>query len=162
MFSICAFCLCSLGYTTTATTAQAYLVSDSASFTVGDTVLSLLTYRFGHVHHDIWMPLEATTSVGSETALHFDIKNENGETARGSKSGIVLSSAPVESGWYIAPIGTSTSFTLLTIYKKEATESGHTFHTEVTALPFRFDGVTKLELNPAELTSYRSKSATLR
>ena len=138
---------------------HAYFKTGESSFTVdGKTAIYALEYTFGHNSHEILMPVIArNTTEKSNTELSYEILDNKGELAKGTTLGVILSDAKIKNGMYVIPKGKSMKFTLLTFYTKGADETDTGFRTQVTNLPFSFDGKLQLGLNPSELQYYTTK-----
>ncbi len=138
---------------------HAYFKTGESSFTTDSkTAIYALEFTFGHKDHEILMPVIAkNTTEKSNTELAYEIRDDKGELAKGTTLGIILSDAKIKDGMYVIPKGKSMKFTLLTFYTKGADETDTAFRTQVTSLPFNFDGKQQLQLNPSELKYYTTK-----
>ncbi len=146
-----------------ATVVEAYLTTDQNAFTINGKVgIYTIDFRFGHGSHDVYIPVTAMhTSVKTPGVLSYQIVDEELEVAKGTSVGIVLGNAKIKNGMYVVPKGKSVTFTLLTFYVPNAEETETQFRTQVTELPFGFDGTQELQLNHSELQYYTTELLTL-
>lgn len=135
--------------------AHAYTTTGQTAFTVNGTVgVYVIDFAFGHEKYAIHIPVAAQrTDTPTADALAYNVLNANGTPFTGNTVGIVLSSAEVVDGEYVIPKGTRASLRLLVLTINGAGDAGN-FRTQVTHLPFSFDGKQELSLNPSELTYY--------
>jgi hypothetical protein len=141
----------------------AYFTTNQQAFAANKTLgLYTIEFKFGHGSRDVYIPINALSGYQkSSNALTYQIINNEKEQALGTTSGIVLSSTPVKDGMYVIPKGKTATFTLLTFFTPSDVEEGATFRTQVTNLPFLFDGTQELALNPSELTPYTTELVPL-
>ncbi len=138
------------------TTTHAYFTTNQEELNVGNGVgLFLIEYSFGHAKHDIFLPIVAEQDEEQRnTTVSYDILDEQGNAVTGKTSAIVLSdSAITDTGMYKTPKGAAKKFTLAVFFTPE-TRNSASYRLQVTHLPFNFDGVQQLELNPSELRHY--------
>lgn len=142
---------------------HAYETTAKQAFTLdGKTAIFLIEFAFGHENHEIHMPLSARAgNAETPTSLSYVIYDDEGEAAKGLTTGIVLSSAPYRKGMYVTPRGHKIPFTLLVAYTPSEDENQNAFRAEVTHLPFSFDGIQQLKLNPSELQYYTTEFVSL-
>lgn len=139
----------------------AYTTTGTVGFTHNNkTLFNAISFSFGHEKHAVHIPITARTDAKSRDALTYEILDADGGAAAGTPLGIVLSNAKVKGGEYVIPKGKSASFTLLTFFTPTST-STEAYRTQVTNLPFTFDGKQELQLNPSELQYYTTKPVTL-
>jgi hypothetical protein len=141
------------------TLSHAYFTTNQEAFTVNGSVgVFVIDFSFGHERHEVHIPVSAKRdSVHTPAAMAYDVVDANGVSGRGSSVGIVLSDAKIKNGEYVVPKGVSESFRLLVLYTKGASDTETAFRTQVTHLPFSFNGTTNLQLNPSELQYYTTK-----
>lgn len=154
---------CALIFVTTTQNTHAYFTTAQNAFTANDTMgVYTVDFSFGHEDYDIYIPVHAERGNGqSNESLMYEILDDEKETAHGDAIGIVLGNVPVRDGMYIVPKGYKASFTLLVFFSPNETETESEFRTQVTYLPFRFDGTRQLQLNPSELVPYTTKLLSL-
>lgn len=139
----------------TAAPVEAYTVSQTASVRIDDRHTAyLITYNFGHEKYDFSLPALAQREERTNlNALGYSLRTPEGLTV---KDGLALASI-----WsntkrldhqYIAPVGTSTEFTLIVLHQKAASSSRANTLT-VDALPFLI-GSTPSALAANELKAY--------
>ena len=137
---------------------SAYFTTAQSEMKLGaDSALFLIDFSFGTAQHEVQIPILATQS--SETpksdAVAYTIFDEDGNTAIGTASAIVLSKASInKSGKYSVAKGLSQNFTLAVVFTPTVVTKVNEYRLQVTHLPFTFDGTQELQLNPSELTYY--------
>lgn len=148
---------------------RAYFTTNQVEISLdnGTSALFLIEYAFGAGKRDVHMPIFAKS--GSEAwrdAVSYQVLDENGTAVNGKVSGIVLSGTPMRDGMYVVPKGTGKKFTLAVVFtpqeqvSTEGTEEKQ-YRLQVTYLPFSFDGIQALQLNPSELKYYTTKLISL-
>lgn len=143
---------------------HAYFTTDQHAESLNQkSVLFTIDYTFGVEKHNIHMPV--LTSMGenkSTTTASYVIVNEAGEAVEGTATGIIFSKAKLQkNGMYEVRKGIANSFTLAVIFTPTEHPSTHSYHLQMTNLPFNFDGTQQLQLNPSELQYYKTKSITI-
>ena len=97
---------------------QAYLTTaQSAKAVSSTTALFTITYHFGFLTRELYMPIIAKrdligTTTSSEAAFTL-LDHKGATTTIGLMNGIVLSTATIKDGQYYLPAGTSADFTLV-------------------------------------------------
>ena len=127
------------------------------------TGLFLIDFSFGMEKRAVSIPIKTQQADEriSDT-ISYAIVDETGAKVAGTATGIVLSSAPIDhTGMYVIPKGVSKKFTLAVFFTPETPSSEHSYRLQVTQLPFQFDGVQQLQLNPSELKYYTTKLLAL-
>ncbi len=121
-----------------------------------NSILFTIDYQFGHKKHTMTLPVLAEPhSITPPTAVSYQIVDENGDVAGGKSTGIVFSSARLNnSGLYEVTRGTLNDFSLNVIFTPAEYDMNKKYTLNVTHLPFMFDGVQQLQLNPSELKYY--------
>lgn len=169
---------------------QAYLTTSQSAVTVGkDTVLFTVTYKFGFLNREVYMPILADrnkqfddkgTDAGysvlfngvnearaSTSVLTSDIAtaNLNYTILPGKSKAIVLSNAEIKDGRYYLPKGKSGTFTLIALVDLSKTTLKDDVSLLMTSLPFTMvDKGKKIEarLNPSELQYYKTPEIDLK
>lgn len=152
---------------------EAYFTTNqSATRLTDETIMYTVSYGFGFASRELYMPIMATRSTGSERQQYlaeFTILNEDDEViTAGIGNGLVFTKSDgveIKDGQYYLEPGESATFTLialLTIPKEQ--QPGEKLSLQMTQLPFTMvkDGV-KIEshLNPSELQYYRTPAVEL-
>lgn len=141
---------------------QAYLTTaQSAKAVSSTTALFTITYHFGFLTRELYMPIIAKrdligTTTSSEAAFTL-LDHKGATTTIGLMNGIVLSTATIKDGQYYLPAGTSADFTLVAALTVPTSTSSADYALQVTALPFTMiDNNTTVvgHLNPSELQYY--------
>lgn len=142
---------------------DAYFTSGQHAFSVDDTVgVYTIDFSFGQKNREVSIPIIANnTDTHSGDALSYSVRDDEIERAKGTAVGIVLSDAPVKNGMYVVPKGVAKKFTLLVLFTPSADETESKFNVQVNYLPFAFDGIQQLHLNPSELQYYKTPPLTL-
>ncbi len=138
--------------------AHAYTVTKTNAFSVdGRTAVFTIDYTFQHGTYNLVMPLKAERgSTASGTVLTYTIVNGSGQPGKGVAHGIVLSSSPLKNNTYVLPKGVRGDYRLLVLYTRTEDEATEPLMLQVTGLPFAFENVQPLSLNPSELASYKT------
>ena len=147
--------------TFSAGTTEAYFTTKQTVQSFGpDTELFTITYHFGASNRDFYLPITAIRGGSNTTnkTLGYAIVDGIGTTTTiGSTTALVLSHAAIKDGRYFVPAGTSTDFTLVTVWHRPPHTSPIPYRMLVTALPFTMNikGTTyENHLNPSELQYY--------
>ncbi|MCR4285290.1 MAG: hypothetical protein NUW00_00170 [Candidatus Kaiserbacteria bacterium] len=137
---------------------SAYFTTAQSEMKLGDkSALFLIDFSFGVATHEVQIPITATQSSETPTSnvVAYTIFDEDGNTAIGTASAIVLSKAKINSkGKYHVAKGLSQNFTLAVIFTPTVVTKVNEYRLQVTHLPFIFDGTQELQLNPSELQYY--------
>lgn len=144
--------------------AHAYVTTGQDAVRVtGSSAIYLIEFEFGHGDHEIHIPVFARdTDDASREFLSYGLFDDENRRVNGiTSAGIVLANAPIEDGRYIIPAGESRTLTLLVIASVPTEVPIANIYSEVTYLPFSFDGENELQLNPSELQYYRTPSLVL-
>lgn len=147
--------------TASATTTEAYFTTRQTVRTFNsDTELFTITYHFGAMDRDFYLPVTALRdTLGSTNKnLGFTIPDSSGTTTTiGTTTALVLSHAEIKDGRYFVPAGTSTNFTLAVVWHRPSHTSAVSYRLLVTSLPFTMNihGTSyENQLNPIELKRY--------
>lgn len=137
---------------------NAYFTTAQSEMKLGDgSALFLIDFSFGTMKYDVQIPITATQSLGAPThnAVAYTIFDEDGDTAIGTASAIVLSKAKInKEGKYHVAKGVSQNFTLAVIFTPTVVTKVNEYRLQVTHLPFTFNETQELQLNPSELKYY--------
>jgi hypothetical protein len=135
---------------------NAYTVTDTNVFSIdSQTGVFIIDYAFKHDSHTLTMPLRAVRGTTTDdSALVYEVFDHNGLRGKGTAYAVVLSKTKIHDGSYSMNKGVRGDFRLLVLYTAHPSETGLTFSTHVTKLPFAFTGIQTLFLNPSELTHY--------
>lgn len=151
-------------------TADAYTTTSQTAVRItDDTVLYTITYRFGFLNRDLYMPIIAKRGVQIEDksplAGFSVVDKKDAVIAAGTVNGIVLTSSKdveMKENQYFLPAGKVAEFTLVTLatIPLSAETSGKELSLLVTHLPFIMvtpEGQhVQARLNPSELQYYRT------
>lgn len=159
VFSFC-LPLTTFAYTTT---------NQTATRITNDTVLYTITYRFGFLNRDLYMPIIASRATPTEKtsplAAFSVVDKENAVVTTGTVNGIVLTSnttVEIKDNQYFLPAGQAADFTLVALANipHTAETQGKELSLLVTHLPFTMITSDKkhiaAQLNPSELQYYRT------
>jgi hypothetical protein len=145
--------------------AEAYFTTNQEAVAFDDgSAIFLIEYAFGVKNRDVHMPVFAQYSNNkASTAVSYAVFDESGAEVEGTAAGIVLSSATLDrSGMYIVPKGTAKKFTLAVVFTPRIpAQTEKKYRLQVMHLPFSFDGIQQLQLNPSELKYYTTKLIAL-
>lgn len=138
---------------------SAYFTTSQSEMKIGDqSALFLINFSFGTTKHDVQIPIIATQSSETLTsnAVEYTVLDEDGNTAIGTASAIVLSKAELNKSakYYNVAQGLSQNFTLAVVFTPTVVTKVNEYRLQVTHLPFIFDGTQELRLNPSELKYY--------
>ncbi len=132
--------------------AQAQKVTDAKATRLSDTVtMYTLTYEFGFLNADLWMPLHAVRKATSGAVGY--------ESAATKSYGLVLSDAAItDDKMYFVPKGERASFTMLVLEEQTGPTTKEVKRVRVTNLPhiIQKEGDTKMErqLTESELEKF--------
>ena len=141
---------------------QAYrTTTQSARALDHTTALFTITYHFGFLNRELYMPIMAkrTNAVSAtSTDTLFTLLDQSGSsTPIGLMNGLVLSNATIKDGQYYLPAGKAADFTLVAAVTVPMSSSSANYALKITSLPFTMvDDGTKIAgaLNPSELKYY--------
>lgn len=137
---------------------SAYFTTAQSEIKLSDeSALFLIDFSFGMAKHEVQIPITAIQSSEAQTnsAVAYTIFDEDGNTAIGTASAIVLSRAEInKNGKYSVAKGLSQNFTLAVVFTPTVVTKVNEYRLQVTHLPFTFDGTQELQLNPSELKYY--------
>lgn len=142
--------------------ADAYKTTDQSSVRLNsNTVLHVVTYEFGFLNADLWMPIVANREAeldDKKPQLSFEFQESDGALAwDGVSHAVVLSSATIKDGFYYVPKGRRASFTLLVLHESLSEISNE--HLQVTGLSGviqKNTGQFLIKLSDEELSDYRT------
>jgi len=142
-------------------TTEAYFTTRQTAETFGPTTeVFTITYHFGATDREFLLPITALRDTLDTTnkQLGFSIVDgSNKPTTLGTTTALVLSHAAIRDGRYVVPAGTSTDFTLVTVWTRPAGTSALPYRMLVTSLPFTMNvrgTAYENHLNPSELQYY--------
>lgn len=179
-----------LGATLVPTPTQAYQTTNQTATDLGHgNVLFTVTYTFGFLNRDVYMPILATrnkdiddkgTNAGysillngkteakatSSTITNADATFKlNYNILPGKAKAIVLSDAKIKDGSYYVPKGLSGEFTLIALVDMSNAASKENLSLQMTALPFSLidnKKVTEATVPATELSAYKTPLVTLK
>lgn len=171
-------------------TTQAYSVTKTSATDLGNGyALFTVTYKFGFLNRDLYMPVLANrntkfTETGSNVnySILFDGQtkatattstmnnsdlsvNLNYSILPGKAKAIVLSKAVIKDNQYYVPRGTSETFTLIALVDMRSSTIKNNLSLQMTSLPFTLvETKKKIEarLKEAELASYKTSAVSLK
>ena len=171
-------------------TTNAYSTSGQTATDLGNgQALFTVTYKFGFLNRDVYMPILAnrnkkSTEKGTNAgfSILFDGKTEGTATTStvtssdaslklnytvlpGKAKAIVLSDAEIKDGRYYLPKGKSGEFTLIALVDMSKVSNKEKVSLLMTALPFTMvDKGKQIEatLNPSELQYYKTPEISLK
>jgi hypothetical protein len=157
-----------IGLMLTAAPADAYFTTKQSARAFNDTTaLYTITYRFGFLNREVYIPVstERATSSTARDRIGYTIVDSHKTTlTTGSTSALVLSTAAIKDGMYYLPQGQSADFTLAALLTIPKGMSPQKYALQASALPFDMivDGKTvKGQLNPSELQYYVTPNVAL-
>lgn len=144
----------SLAYKTTSQSARSY----------GETTaLFTITYRFGFLNRELYMPVQASRGLTTaRDAVGYELMAGATTSALGSVNAMVLSTAEIKDGMYYLPEGKAADFTFVGVLTLPAGANVADYKAQLTALPFVMvdNGQRiKAQLNPSELQYYKTPTA---
>ena len=148
----------------TGKSAEAYTLQSHDEIRIGNSVLFLLNFGFGHEKHTIEIPaLADSDDTHTRNALSYRVVNEDNDVAIGTAHGIVLSATGIgKDGMYSSEKNEGVLYTLAVLFTPEEIKTtDESYRVMVTHLPFTFDRTIQLQLNPSELTYYVSDFISL-
>ncbi len=132
--------------------ANAQKVVDTKVTRLSDTVtMYTLTYEFGFLNADLWMPLYASRKVSSNSIGY--------QSAATNSSALVLSDATItKQNMYYVPKGKRATFKLMVLEEQIGPETREVKRVQVTSLPHivqrEGEGQMERQLTPAELEKF--------
>ncbi len=146
-------------YFTTAQTANA-LTENAGLFSV--------SYRFGALKQDFYMPTTPIRNILTDTAdnrLGYTIRTDQDDISDvGIATAVIKSSAEVRDGYYFIPAGTASTFELIVVLQTDPYAREMDYYLQVESLPFKAQLETGLQdrrLNPSELQYYATPEIEL-
>jgi len=144
-----------------------FTTAQSATQINQNTILYTVTYQFGFLNRELYMPIVATRDLATTSKdfrIGYSILNGDTPTNLGTAQTIALSSdedVQIKDGRYYLPDRKSAEFTLVTLLtvSPELLAANPDLSLLVTNLPFLMikDGVdVPAHLNPSELQYYRT------
>lgn len=145
---------------------QAYFTTTQSATKLNDeTVLFTVTYKFGFLNRELYMPIvteRGLQATSTKFSVGYDLMSEDDEVLDiGSSAAVVLSGdedIQIKDGRYYLPQGRSAEFTFVALVTTPAGESSDA-SLLITHLPFITinDGkALDQHLNPSELQYYRT------
>lgn len=144
-------------------TSHAYFTTSQKEIDLGNGIgLFLIDYKFGMTKHEVILPVRAVnTNEKKADVVEYSILDKDGNIPKGKLSAIVLSHAQLGNDrMYHTKKGSSETFTLAVFFTPD-TKSVSEYRLQVTNLPFNWDGLQQLQLNPSELKYYTTKPLNL-
>lgn len=144
---------------------SAYETTKQSALRINDnTILYTITYRFGFLNREVYMPIGAVRGLENDSPspyLGYDILDNGKATSTGKTSALVLSNASIKNNQYFLPEGKAADFTLVTIVTlpKEMSEEGKNMALKINHLPFimvKDKSAGRTYLNERELEPYIS------
>lgn len=143
-------------------TSEAYLsTAQSAVRLTPEYSLFTVTYRFGFLNRDTYLPVLAVRGLengDSKPVVGYEIvTNEGLRVQHGTTTAIVLGNTQIKGNQYFLPAKKNGDFTLLVLYKHDANRSN--IAAQVTSLPFVFEtngAKTGTFLHESELKDYKT------
>ncbi|MCB9815633.1 hypothetical protein H6785_03605 [Candidatus Nomurabacteria bacterium] len=155
-------------------TSEAYFTTGQTATRINDeTILFTITYQFGFLGRELYMPIMAMRGSHSDSNaphLEYELINQDGSTSTlGTSYSVALTSdedAVVRDSQYYLPLKKSAEFTLITLLHVPRAEQTKDLDLSllVTSLPFTMvkDGTPiPAQLNPSELQYYKTPSILL-
>jgi len=141
---------------------QAYFTTSQTAVPYGnDKILFTVSYKFGFLNRDLYMPVMAIR--GLDTAdksgnLGYGVVTDGVIDVKiGRTTALVLSSAEIKDGRYYLPRGKNGTFTLVAVMDNKPAQNTKDISLLVTSLPFTMVEKGKnyeARLNPSELQYY--------
>ncbi len=143
-------------------TTEAYLsTTQSAVRLTPEYSLFTITYRFGFLNRDTYLPVIAVRGLengDTRPVVGYEIVTNDGlRVQHGTTTAIVLGNTQIKGNQYFLPAKKNGEFTLLVIYQHEPNRSN--IAAQVTSLPFIFEtnnGKVGTFLHPHELKGYKT------
>ncbi|MBP6881017.1 MAG: hypothetical protein KBC35_00100 [Candidatus Pacebacteria bacterium] len=145
---------------------QAYFTTaQSATKISDDTVLFTVTYKFGFLNRELYMPIvtkQGLQADSSEFSVGYDLMSEDDEILNiASSAAVVLANdedIQIKNGRYYLPQGKSAEFTFVALVSAPTSDTADA-SLLITHLPFTTikEGKSlEQHLNPSELQYYRT------
>lgn len=165
----CAGLVVTAGLLGVATPSQAYLTTGQTATTYSSTTaLYTITYRFGFLNREAYLPIATTRDLQFGTTsddLGYTLLTRSGSsTSVGKLTALVLSNATIKNGRYYLPAGKSGTFTLVAALTLPNGMAASDYALRVSSLPFVMidDKKTyRAQLNPSELQYYTTPRAKI-
>lgn len=169
---------------------QAYLTTAQSAVDLGNgTALFTVTYKFGFLNREVYMPILAKrnkeftdTGTNAGYSILFNDKNEAKATSSkvniedanvtlnytvlpGKARAMVLSTAEIKDGRYYLPKGKVGTFTLIALVDMSKSTIKDDISLLMTSLPFTMldkGKIIEARLNPSELQYYKTPEVTLK
>ncbi len=151
--------------------AEAYFTTaQSATKITADTTLFTVTYKFGFLNRELYMPIvteRGLQATSTKFSVGYDLLSEDDEVLNiGSMAAIVLADdedIQIKNGQYYLPQGKSAEFTFIALV---TTPAGETTDASllITHLPFimvKAGEEVPARLNPSEMQYYRTPEVEL-
>lgn len=141
----------------------AYKTTEQSTLRINDnTILYTITYRFGFLNREVYMPIGAVRGLENGTTspyVGYDILDNGKAITAGKTSSLVLSKANIKNNQYFLPEGKAADFTLVTIVTlpEEMNEEGKNTALKINHLPFvmvKDKQVGRTFLNEREMEPY--------
>jgi len=141
---------------------HAYLTTSQTAVPYGnDKILFTVSYKFGFLNRDVYMPISAVRGLDTNDKsgnLGYGVVVDGVIDVKiGSTTALVLSSAEIKDGRYYLPRGKNGTFTLVAIMDNKPAQNAKNLSLLVTSLPFTMVEKGKnyeAQLNPSELQYY--------
>lgn len=142
--------------------AQAYFTTSQTATAYGpDKVLFTISYKFGFLNRDLYMPISAIRGLDTTNTsgnLGYGVVADGVIDSKiGRTTALVLSSAAIKDGQYFVPKGKNGTFTLVVVMDNKPALNTKDLSLLVTSLPFTMIDNNKIivaKLNPSELQYY--------
>lgn len=100
----------------------AYETTEQSAYRLSDTVaLYTVSYEFGFLNADLWMPIQARQNIMDRSLrpqISYSLYNATDQLINdGTTYAIVLSDAEVDGNYYYVPAGERAEFTLLVLHQ---------------------------------------------
>lgn len=175
MLKIKIFLLAIVAFVALPQVSSAYFTTEQTATKLdADTFLFTVTYKFGFLNREMRMPIGAVRGLKSDTTSPFAgfviLDEGKSVVTKGNTYSIVLSDAKVVDNEYYLPMGSSTTFTLVTVLNltPEMVASAGTddsLSLLMTALPFTMvkEGKdTPARVDPLELKKYATPELVIK
>lgn len=146
---------------------QAYETTSQTAVAFGpDKVLFTISYKFGFLNRDVYMPTLTKRNISStsttNTLGYSLVDGKNTTSSLGQVTAAVLSNAEIKDGRYYIPRGKNATFTLVAVFDKKLINTTDDLSLRITSLPFTLVDESK-EINaflqPPELNKYVTPKA---
>ncbi len=123
-------------------TSSAYETTKQSALQINEnTILYTITYRFGFLNREVYLPIGAMRGLANASTspyVGFDILNNGTSTTQGKVGALVLSTAEIKNNHYYLPEGKSGDFTLVALMTLPQGNSlnKHDLNLKMNHLPF--------------------------